>query len=67
MYLRFDFRGPNCEQARTRAITIIAAANNSEDPVAKRDARRTAIKVRELSKRFNMEHISLQKKPIIAK
>ncbi len=32
-----------CEQARTRAITIIAAARGGDDPAARRDAdRRTA-------------------------
>ena len=31
-------RQDTCEQARTRAITIIAAARNGEDPAAERDA-----------------------------
>ena len=30
-----------CEQARNRAITIIAAAKNGDDPAARRDADRT--------------------------
>src|SRR5437660_6268171 len=37
-----------CEQARNRAITIIAAVRNGEDPAAKRDADREAINVTEL-------------------
>ena len=42
-----------CEQARTRAITIIAATRNGEDPAAKRDADRQAITVKELADRFD--------------
>ena len=38
-----------CEQARTRAIGIIAAARNGDDPAAKRDADRQAITVKELA------------------
>ena len=56
-----------CEQARTRAITIIAAAKNGEDPAAERDAGRKAITVKELSERFDREHISLRVKPSTAK
>lgn len=32
-----------CEQARDRAITIIAASKNGDDPAARRDADRRAI------------------------
>jgi integrase len=46
-----------CEQARTRAIAIIAAARNGEDPAAKRDADRQAITVKELAERFDKEHV----------
>ena len=42
-----------CEQARTRAIGIIAAARNGEDPAAERDAGRKAITVKELAERFD--------------
>ena len=56
-----------CEQARTRAITIIAAAKNGQDPAAERDAGRKAITVKELSERFDREHISLRVKPSTAK
>jgi integrase len=63
--------GPNtvltCEQARTRAITIIAAARNGEDPAAERDAGRKAITVKELSERFDKEHIAIRVKPSTAK
>ena len=56
-----------CEQARNRAIAIIAAARNGEDPAAKRDADRTAITIKQLSERFDMEHISVRLKPSTAK
>lgn len=56
-----------CEQARTRAIAIIAAAKNGEDPAAKRDADRQAITVRELAERFDKEHISVRVKESTAK
>lgn len=56
-----------CEQARTRAIGIIAAARNGEDPAAERDAGRKATTVKELAERFDREHISLRVKPSTAK
>src|SRR5437879_9429341 len=49
-----------CEQARNRAITIIAATKNGEDPAARRDADRRAINVKELAERFEKEHIDLR-------
>ena len=59
--------GPNtvltCTQARNRAIEIIAAARNGEDPAAARDAQRTAVTVRELAERFDAEHIAIRLKP----
>jgi len=55
------------EQARNRAITIIAAARNGEDPAAKRDADREAITVTELAERFEREHIALRVKESTAK
>jgi hypothetical protein len=56
-----------CEQARNRAITIIAAAKNGEYPAAKRDADREAITVTELAERFDREHIALRVKESTAK
>ena len=56
-----------CEQARSRAITIIAATKNGEDPAARRDADRKAITVKELAERFETEHIDLRLKPSTAK
>ncbi|MFM1945483.1 MAG: hypothetical protein RI897_4465, partial [Verrucomicrobiota bacterium] len=47
-----------CEQARTRAITIVAAARNGQDPAAERDAGRKAITIKELAERFDKEHIA---------
>jgi integrase len=51
-----------CEQARTRAITIIAAARNGEDPAAEYDAGRKTITVKELAVRFDKEHIAIRVK-----
>jgi len=56
-----------CEQARGRAIAIIAAAKNGDDPAARRDADRRAITVKELAERFEKEHIDLRLKPSTAK
>jgi integrase len=56
-----------CEQARDRAITIIAATKNGDDPAARRDANRRAITVKELAARFEKEHIHLRLKPSTAK
>ncbi len=58
--------GPNtvltCEQARIRAITIVAAARNGKDPAAERDAGRKAITIKELAERFDKEHIAIRVK-----
>src|SRR6056297_3073038 len=51
-----------CEQARNRAIAIIAAARNGEDPAAERDAGRKAITVKELAEQFDKEHIAIRVK-----
>lgn len=51
-----------CEKARTRAITIVAAAKNGEDPAAQRDADRQAVTVKELADRFDKEHVALRVK-----
>jgi integrase len=56
-----------CEQARDRAITIIAACKNGDDPAARRDADRRAITVKELAARFEKEHIDLRLKPSTSK
>ena len=56
-----------CEQARNRAITIIAATKNGDDPAARRDADRRAITVKELAERFEKKHIDLRLKPSTAK
>ena len=56
-----------CEQARSRAITIIAATKNGDDPAARRDADRRAVSVKELADRFKKEHIDLRLKPSTAK
>ena len=56
-----------CEQARRRAITIVAAVRNGEDPAAERDAERKVISVEELSERFDKEHISVRLKASTAK
>ena len=56
-----------CEQARNRAITIIAAARNGGDPAAERDAGRRAITVKELAERFDKEHIAIRVKASTAK
>jgi hypothetical protein len=42
-----------CEQARSRAIAIIAAARSGEDPAAERDAGRSAITVILAGKRLS--------------
>ena len=51
-----------CEQARSRAIAIVAAARNGEDPAAERDAGRKVITVKELAERFDKEHIAVRLK-----
>ena len=56
-----------CTQARNRAIEIVAAAHNGQDPAADRDNRRAAITVREMAERFDAEHIAIRLKPSTAK
>jgi len=56
-----------CEQARNRAISIVAAARNGADPAAERDAGRKAITVKELAERFDKEHIAIRVKASTAK
>jgi integrase len=52
-----------CEQARIRAMAIIAAVKAGDDPAARRDADRDAVTVKELAERFDKEHISVRLKP----
>lgn len=56
-----------CDQARTRAITIIAAVKNGEDPAADRAAKRNAATVNDLAERFDKEHIAVRLKASTAK
>jgi hypothetical protein len=57
----------SCEQARNRAMAIIAAAKGGDDAAAKRDAERQAVTVKELAKRFDEEHIALRVKATTGK
>lgn len=56
-----------CDQARTRAITIIAGVKNGEDPAADRAAKRNAATVSDLAERFDKEHIAVRLKASTAK
>jgi integrase len=56
-----------CEQARKRAVAIIAAARNGIDPADERDSARHAMTVNELAERFDEEHISVRLKASTAK
>ncbi|MCB1348816.1 MAG: integrase arm-type DNA-binding domain-containing protein, partial [Maritimibacter sp.] len=56
-----------CEQARNRAIAIVAAARNGADPAAERDAGRKAITMKDLAERFDKEHIAIRVKASTAK
>jgi integrase len=56
-----------CEQARNRAIAIVAAARSGQDPAAERDAGRKAITVKELAERFDKEHIAIRVKASTAR
>ena len=56
-----------CEQARTRAIAVLAAARNGIDLATKRDADRQAITVKELAERFDAEHVAVRVKESTAK
>ena len=57
----------SCEQARTRAMNILAAVRNGLDPAADRDAMRKAVTVRQLAERFDREHIAIRVKATTAK
>lgn len=55
------------EQARTMAMSSLAAVRQGADPAADRQARREAITVKDLAGRFDKEHISLRVKASTAK
>ncbi len=55
------------EQARTLAIQALAAVRAGSDPAEDRKHRREAVTVRELSERFDREHISVRVKESTAK
>ncbi|MBB4267582.1 tyrosine-type recombinase/integrase [Roseospira visakhapatnamensis] len=56
-----------CEQARTRAIAIVADARAGKDPAEERDAQRNGLTVKDLADRFDREHITIRLKPGTAK
>ena len=51
------------EQARSRALAILADARGGKDPAADREAYRNALLVKDLVERFDQQHISLRLKP----
>lgn len=55
------------EQARSRALAILADARSGKDPAADREARRDALLVKDLAERFDQQHISLRIKASTAK
>jgi integrase len=55
------------EQARTQAISVLAAVRNGEDPAAERRSRRDALTVKSLAQRFDREHIRIRVKTSTAK
>jgi integrase len=55
------------EQARGLAIQALAAVRSGSDPAADRKDRREAVTVRELSERFDREHIAVRVKESTAK
>lgn len=57
----------SCEQARGRAMAVLASVRSGEDPAAKRDADQQAITVKALVDRFDREHISVRLKESTAK
>ena len=51
------------EQARATAVQHLAALRNGVDPLAKRNAGRDALTVKDLAARFDAEHIAVHLKP----
>jgi hypothetical protein len=56
-----------CEQARTRAIGVIAAARSGADPAAQRETARKAVTVADLADRFDKGHVALRAKASTAR
>lgn len=55
------------DQARIRAMAILADARNGQDPAANKEAYRKALMVSELAERFDEEHIALRLKASTAR
>ena len=55
------------EQARSRALTILANVRSGKDPAADRETYRNALLVKNLAERFDQQHISLRVKESTAK
>ena len=51
------------EQARSRALAILADARGGKDPAADREAYRNALLLKDLVERFDQQHIALRLKP----
>lgn len=48
------------EQARNRALDVLADARGGKDPAADRDAHRRALTIKDLVERFDEQHISIR-------
>ncbi len=48
------------EQARNRALDVLADARGGKDPAADRDAHRRALTIKDLAERFDEQHISIR-------
>lgn len=55
------------EQARNRALSILAEVRGGKDPADDRDENRNALLVKELAQRFDEQHISVRLKPMTAR
>ncbi len=56
----------SAEQARSKAICILADVRSGNDPAEDRDENRKALLVRELAERFDEQHISVRLKAMTA-
>ena len=54
------------EQARNRALDVLADARGGKDPAADRDAHRRALTIKDLVERFDEQHISIRIKKYTA-